>query len=124
MNAHRLLRRATAPMAAAAVLFASACQDEQLADPMGAPANAGSLTLQVSSGSARAGDLVGVSLFVDGGEFAADPLVGLQGRIRFNVNQLEYVGQAMGQSFAIANETTADRGGDDPDHAGEGVSRW
>ncbi|MDX2060946.1 MAG: hypothetical protein SFV24_24255 [Gemmatimonadales bacterium] len=110
MNAHRLLRRATAPMAAVAVLFASACQDEQLADPMGAPANAGSLTLQVSSGSARAGDLVGVSLFVDGGEFAADPLVGLQGRIRFNVNQLEYVGQEMGQSFAIANEATADRG--------------
>jgi hypothetical protein len=50
---------------------------------------------------------VSVSVFVDGGAFGTDPLTGLDGTLRFDVADLEYLGQELTEPFAIANVSQA-----------------
>ncbi len=98
--------RFRAPLAALALVAIAACREPDLTETT--PTAPADMSLQVSSGTARAGDQIAVALVID--NQSSDPIIGLQGRIRFDVNQLEYVGQEMGETFAIANDGSADRG--------------
>lgn len=100
------LGRFRAPLTALALVALAACQEQEVTEV--SPASITDMALEVSNATARIGDQIAVALLVNGQ--GNDPIIGLQGRVRFDVNRLEYVGQAMGSTFAIANEATADRG--------------
>ncbi|MFN0179475.1 MAG: hypothetical protein ACKVZ0_11810 [Gemmatimonadales bacterium] len=106
MNRLRL-ERFRAPLAALALVAAAACQEQELVDST--PPTPADLALEVSRADARIGDRIAVALVVNGAQ-GNDPIIGLQGRIRFDAGRLEYLGQELGATFAIANEAAADRG--------------
>lgn len=102
------LQRWTASAALAAGLWACQTQDQVTAPRDDTPFAA--WRLELSSATAQVGERVAVRLYVDGQGRPEDPMIGLQGRLRFDVNALEYAGQALGQTYAIANDLTASRG--------------
>jgi len=90
---------------ALALAALAACQPDEtdrIAGPFQGPA--GNLAIQVSSLNAPVGQRIAVSLFVNSQAFTADPLIGVKGTLRFDPARLEFVGQDLGQVFAIANE--------------------
>lgn len=98
--------------AASAVLATGlwACQTQDQVTAPVPDASFSALRLEMSSTDARVGDRIAVRLHVDRQGRREDPMIGLQGRLRFDVNALEYAGQEISSTYAIANDVTASRG--------------
>jgi hypothetical protein len=104
-------RLAATGLALALVAVASGCQqDEQSPLANGTPTSGDLLTVrtEVSSLTAKPGDRVAVAIRAEA--TSAQPLVGLQGTLKFNPQQLRYLGQPEAGPFAIVNEKAVGQG--------------
>jgi hypothetical protein len=104
----RTWKRLAASAVLATGLWACRTQDQVTAPVPEAPFSA--IRLELSSPTAKPGDRVAVRLHVNRQGRSGDPMIGLQGRLRFDVNALEFAGQELGSTYAIANDLTAPRG--------------
>ncbi|HUL04281.1 MAG TPA: hypothetical protein VLV16_13760 [Gemmatimonadales bacterium] len=99
-------RRATLWLLAAVAVIAG-CQDDH--GPLSAPAlrQPVAVGLEVSSLTAGAGDRIAVAVRSESDE----PLLGLQGYVRFDPSRLSYVGQStVGKTLVLVNDQAASRG--------------
>lgn len=93
-----------------AALAVTGCRTDDLDRIAGPTPPASSIALHLSALDAQPGQRIAVSLFVDQAAYAADPLIGIKGTLSFDPSRLEYLGQELGDVFAIANEQDAGAG--------------
>ncbi len=104
-------RLAATGLALALAAASTGCQQDE-PSPLGSgPAASSDLLVvrtEVSSLTAKPGDQVAVAIRAEA--TSAQPLVGLQGTLKFNPQQLRYLGQPEAGPFAIVNEKAVGQG--------------
>lgn len=91
-------------------LTLAACNDATIVAPRSAhPGGEADVSLALSSLTARVGERVAVGIRVDGVD-ASGPIGALQGRVYFDPARLNYVGQALDESFVLVNDQKASAG--------------